>query len=328
MKKALIITVCCFTACCLVIAGICLLAFRERYDRERYDIVKFSVEQEPDGVFSSRHYDELFMIVDGEIRSYDQNGSYDTWDIDIDVREIFPCKDELWLIDQNNDLYRYSSGESTLILNDVVDFDVFGKSYAAILGSGEVYVWGKDLYMYGASGDYSEEPVLVENISGAKRVKLSNFYVLLLDKDGQLYEDSMLVDESQRGFKKIEGLEPIREIYSGYGTIAVAASGKTYYWFKSYNSGAVDPDLDTSVIASRCEELRVKNYSPGTDFWAACTEQGEVCWWGVDEFRKSYDKSIHFVSSPEKLPHIKNAENVYSGAFVMYIKSGTDFYIV
>lgn len=320
MKKALIIT-----ACCLVIIGIgiCLLVFRNRYD-----IVKFSVEQEPDGVFISRFSDELFMIVDGEIRAYDENGSYDIWDININVRSIFPYEDELWLIDQNNDLYRYSSGASTLVLNDVVDFYTFNESHAAVSGSGELYVWGDNSYL-GAGEGYSEEPVLVENISGAKRVKISNFFVLLLDKEGQLYECSMLVDESQRGFKKIEGLEPIREIYSGYGTIAVADSGKTYYWFKSFNSGAVNPSLDdTSVIESICDELRVKNYSLGAHFWAGCTERGEVCWWGDDTFRESYTKSIHSVRSPEKIPYIKNAENVYSGAFVMYIKSGTDFYIV
>lgn len=323
MKKALIIT-----ACCLVMIGIgigiCLLVFRDRYD-----IVKFSVEQEPDGVFSSRHYDKLFMIVDGEIRSYDQNGTYDTWDIDIDVREIFPCKDELWLIDRNNDLYRYSSGESTLVLNDVVDFTVGYKTYVAVSGSGELYVWGENSYMLREGEGYSEEPVLVENISNAEKMVIGNHNALLLDKNGQLYECPILENESQRGFEKVEGLEPIWDIYSGYGNIAVAASGKTYYWFEGFNSGAVNPYLDdTSVIESICDELGVKSYSPGAHFWAACTERGEVCWWGDDEFRKSYDKSIHSVGSPEKLPHIKNAENVYSGAFAMYIKSGTDFYIV
>lgn len=321
MKKALIIT-----ACCLVVIGIgiCLLVFRDRYD-----IVKFSVEQEPDGVFASMDSsDDLFMIVGGEIRSYDHNGSYDTWDIDIDVREIFPYKDELWLIDRNNDLYRYSSGESTLVLNDVVDFTVGYKTYVAVSGGGELYVWGENSYMLRAGKGYSEEPVLVENICNAEKIVIGNHNALLLDKSGQLYECPILENESQRGFEKVEGLEPIREIYSGYGNIAVAASGKMYYWFKGFNSGAGNPDMDVPVIESRCEELRVKNYSPGGHFWAGCTERGEVCWWGDDTFRKSYDKSIHPVMTPEKLPHIKNAENVYSGAFAMYIKSGTDFYIV
>lgn len=312
MKKVVLIVIPFIVVC--TVALVCLI---HMISRSSYDSSSFSLEHEPDNIFVSSASDSLLVSIDGEIREYDPDGSYNILGINAKINSAYPDKGKVWFIDSNNGLYKYESSNSTLVLDDIKSFSIGAVGYAAVSSDGDIFFWNRN----------SETPLCVGNVPDADKIELGNGYVLVLNTWNQLYE--CVFPDDDRGsfeFSKIDRLELVEEICSGYGNIAVSRSGEAYYWVGSFGSERKIPYIDDpSDIERKCNELCLKKFSLTPAFCVGCSKNGEVYFWGKDFFRKSNNKSQKYVSSPERIRFITDSDDVFAGAHVIYIKSGTTF---
>ncbi len=312
MKKVALIVIPFIVVC--TVALVCLI---HMISRSSYDSSSFSLEHEPDNIFVSSASDSLLVSIDGEIREYDPDGSYSILGINAQINSAYPDKGKVWFIDSNNGLYKYESSNSTLVLNGIKSFSIGAVGYAAVSSDGDIFFWNRK----------SETPLCVGNVPDADKIELGKNYALVLDTECQLYECVFPDDEScPFVFKRIDTLELIEDIHSGYGNIAVTKSGEVYYWVDSFDSGHKIPYIDDpSAIERECNELCLIKFSLTPSFCVGCSKNGEVYFWGDDHFQKSNNKSQRYVSSPERMRSIIDADDVFAGAYAIYIKSGTTF---
>jgi len=303
----------------------------------------FYLENEPDVIFSSSFTNDLFVITDGELTVYDENGNSKKMLTTYKLKSIFPANDTIWVIDIENNLYSIDSKskKSTFVLSDVIDFSCGSGSYAAIIENGDLYVWGENTdYILGV-GEKSniEEPFLVSSVHNVKKVELRNRYALLLDEHGQVYECDLVdykkseKDSSTPGyvkeFQSIDELENIQNIISGYGNIAIKNTGEIYYWFSGFKSNLKHPYVgDLSEISAYCERANIMDYSTGLMFYLGINGSGEVYYWGVDIITKATRKEEKIARYPTKIKQIKNAEAVYAGRNIGYVKKGKSIIVL
>lgn len=334
MKKLFIILTCIAT-----LLGILLLIIN--FSNKKF--MMFSLENEPDGIFSSSFTNDLFVITDGELTVYDENGNSKKMSTTYKLKSVFPANDIIWAIDIENNLYSIDSKskKSTFVLSDVIDFSSGSGSYAAIIENGDLYVWGENKdYILGV-GEKSniEEPILVSNIHKLKKVYLGSTYSLLLDERGQVYECG-LVDYKKsekdshtpiyvKEFQSIDELENIRDIVLGYGNVAIKNTDEIYYWFSGFKSNKKNPYVgDLSEISAYCERANIINYSSGLEFYLGISDNGEVYYWGWDIITKATRKEEKIAMYPTKIKQIKNAEAVYAGRNIGYVKKGKSIIVL
>lgn len=314
MKKVFLV-VFLFVFCSVVLGFVIHLL-----NQSSYDLSGFSLECEPDNIFVSSASDSLIVSINGDIREYKPNGSYSILDINANINSAYPDKEKVWFVDTENSLYSFASGKSTLVLNDIKSFSIGTSGYIAVSSDCDIFFWDRN----------SENPLCVSNVANADKIALGNNYALILDTEGQLYECVFPDDKSYPFvFEKIDELELIEDIHSGYGSIAVSKSGEVHYWIDSFDSGHKIPYIDSpSAIEQKCNELLLTKFSLSPAFCVGCNENGEIYFWGEDYFRKSNDKSVRFVLSPEQMRSITGADNVYTGSHTIYIKDGTVFNVI
>ena len=328
MKKLFIIL-----SCIVTVLAIFLLI--TNFSNKKY--IMFSLENEPEGIFSSSFTNDLFVVTDGELTVYDENGNSKKMSTTYKLKSIFPVNDIIWVIDIENNLYSIDSKskKSTFVLSNVIDFSCNSSSYAAIIENGNLYVWGSNEYyeLGVAEKNNIEEPVLVSNVHNLKKVGLGGKYSLLLDERGQVYECGVVdYKKTEKGtsdpvyakeFRSIDELENIQDIITGYGSVAVKNTGEIDYWFSGFNSNRKNPYVgDLSEISAYCEDTNIINYSSGLEFYLGISDNGEVYYWGWDIITKATRKEEKIAMYPTKIKQIKNAEAVYAGRNVGYVKKG------
>lgn len=312
MKKVILIVIS-FIAVCTAT----LVYLIHWINQSSYASSSFSLEHEPDNIFVSSASDSLLVSIDGSIREYNPDGSYSILGINASINFAYPDKGKVWFIDTENSLYRFESGTCTLVLNDIKCFSIGSSGYAAVSSDCGIFFWDRN----------SEKPLCVSNVANANKITLGKDYALVLDTEGQLYECVLPDDKScPFVFEKIDILDLVEDIHSGYGSIAVTKSGEVYYWVDSFDSGHEIPYIDSpSAIERKCNELCLIKFSLTPAFCVGCSKNGEVYFWGDDYFRKSDNKSDRSVVSPERMRSIIDADDVFAGAHAIYIKSGTTF---
>lgn len=321
MKKVIFIVISVIAA---FTAGLVFLTHRP--SASDYDPTSFSLEHEPDSIFASRASDNLLVCIDGEIREYRPDGRYFTLDINAEIKSAYPDERTMtaWYIDTNDHLYHFEAVKETLVLEGVKSFSIGAGGYAAVSGNGDVYFWNSE----------SEKPLCIGNVPNAEKISLGfsygHYYALVLDAENQVYECVLPDDESSTvEFKKIDELRSVEDIYTGYGNIAVTKSGEVCFWLDSFGSGQKSPYMDSpSAIEQKCNEFGLIKFSLTPSFCVGWSKNGEVYFWGEDRFRNPNDKSIKHVDSPERIEFITGADDVFSGASVIYFKSGTTIDVI
>lgn len=315
MKKLFLIVISVIAVCTAA-----LLFLKHMKYEGGYDSSSFSLEHEPDNIFVSKASDNLLVCIDGEIREYRPNGNYFTLDINAQINSAYPDKGTIWYIDTNNCLYHFESIKETLVLEGVKSFSIGSGGYAAVSNDGDIFFWNSK----------SEKPLCVGNVPNADKISLRYNYALVLDTGNQVYECVFPDEESSPfEFKKIDELKSVKDIYSGYGSIAVTKSEEVYYWLDSFGTGNKSPYIDPpSSIERKCNELDLIKFSLNPEFCVGCSKNGEVYFWGEDRFRNPNNKSIKYVISPERIDFITDADDVFSGSSVIYIKSGATINVI
>lgn len=305
------------------------------------DIRTIRLEKEPDFVFTADVCNDLFVKIGSELRIYGEGTGYTSEYIENDIikageygtpyaRDMdhytWHNQRKLWFIDTNNDLYVYDTVRDTqkLKMEGVADFYCDSKEYFAVLCDGTVKVWGEYAYRYLGTPD--EEPVLepctLEGVSDIISIARGNQDILLLDKNGNVYQSRHIRDYVYTPFEIVEGLSGITEIYSGYGNGAVSESGEVYYWFDSPSSDVVVPDVDkTEDITRRLNELGVNHISVMPKYSIGYNDKEEVYKWGYVGPSKTSKDEIYY-RTPTKLRTIDRFDDIYTGYMDIYVKDG------
>lgn len=315
------------------------------YYYNRYE--KIELPQEPDGIFSSPYTNKLAVIMDGKLTMYDETGRSRYIDTPFDISFAYPLEDSIYLIDVDGNLYEmiykfYTEVPiSDVILKDVKDFtcvysyndDLF--SYGAVTSQGDLYVWGSN--KYGNLGlkntGYIEEPIKLEYVSNIEKVIFTYDVSMLLTKDGKVYEAGTvdkyneITQETKcvylQEFTEIENIENVIDISLGfYAKMFFYETGIEYQFYKhNYFKEEVQKCLDI------CESIQLIDVSQSIFFWVGITEEGQVYYWGRDVMNISNNPHF-FAMEPVKVKWIKNAEAVYAGETVAYVKKGNELIIL
>ena len=324
MKKVIFIVISVISAILIAVCAVVWVFLTHRPSASDYELSSCSLEHEPDNLFASNASENLLVCIDGEIREYRPDGRYYTLDINAKIKSAYPDKRKTWYIDTNNCLYRFEAGKEALVLEDVKYFSIGSGGYAAVSDNGDVCFWNSE----------SEKPLCIGNVPNAEKISLGytcgHNYALVLDAENQVYECMFPDDEiSSLEFTKIDELKSVKDIYTGYGNIAVTEPGEVHYWLDGFGSGYESPYIDSpSAIEQKCNELGLIKFSLTHSFCVGWRKNGEVYFWGEDLFRNSNNKSIKYVDSPEQIRSIAEADDVFSGSRAIYIKIGTSFYVI
>lgn len=324
MKKVIFIVISVISAILIAVCAVVWFFLTHRPSASGYELSSFSLEHEPDNIFASNVSDNLLVCIDGEIREYRPSGRYYTLDINAQIKSAYPDERKIWYIDTNNCLYCFKDAKDILVLENIKSFSVGAGGYVAATNDGDILFWDSK----------SEKPLYVGNVPHAEKIALGyefgHYYVLLLDAGNQAYECVFPDDEiSSFEFKKIDELNSVEYIYTGYGNIAVTNSGEVYYWLDSFGAGRESLYIDSpSAIEQKCNELGLIRFSLTHSFCVGWSNNGEVYFWGEDLFRNSNNKSIKYVDSPERIRSIAEADDVFAGPRTIYIRSGTTFNVI
>lgn len=151
------------------------------------------LKSEPDAIFTSVCSDKIVACSEGKLDIYNSDGDCYRLETEMNIVNVYPAQETLWIVDDKMDLYEISydgSRISDCFLTNIQYITGYYDSYAAITTSGELYVWGNNIdCRLGIDGvDYIDEPIQIKNINGVKKVVIGNKYSLLLTQSGEVYE--------------------------------------------------------------------------------------------------------------------------------------------
>lgn len=298
------------------------------------DYITITLENEPDGIFSSAYSDLLYLVNDNIITTIDSNGNIQKKQINQKILSIFPTPDEIWLIDNNDDLYKFSKNfsDGQLVLHNISDFSFGSNSYAAITLSGDLYVWGENYYgMLGVgTTDKIDIPTKVDNINDVYDVSLGYNYSLLLKENGEIYECGLINTVSDNieptpiysdKFQIISNLSCIVNIVSAYDNIAIDNLGNVFYWTNGFESKNENINLESaSIVSEILTQNKISECSLGNTFCICLNSNGDVFIFGEDIMNKRRNKAISYINVPTQIEYVKDIENIYAAQNVGYAK--------
>ena len=325
---------------CIILVVCIVIVCHKRYN-------KIELPKEPDGIFTSIYTDRLAVVIDGKLTMYDETGRSRYIDTPFDISFAYPLEDSIYLVDTDGNLYElvykfYTEIPiSDVILTDVKYFTCTPNSinseasYGAITKDGDLYVWGSNKgYCLGVDGaETIEKPTRIKKIKDAKKIEFTGDTTMVLTETGYVYEAGCVNYESNKDevtynyrkeFVKLEDLYDVVDINTGYTKI-IMWDDKIEYW----SCYGYDFREEHKFMISYGEKL-FKCYAQSSKFCVTLDETGEVFCLGYDFAGVEHVncKCITNFDEPQKITKVKNAEKVYAGASVAYVKAGNEIIIL
>lgn len=301
------------------------------------------LEKEPDSIISNPSTNLLAIIVDGQLCLYDENGDKREITTPFDVVNAYHLDNYAMVIDKNNNLYFVDYSSDDIIISDIILRDIVcvetntnycdaekERSFMALDRNGEVYVWGNnDEYILGLTKtDYLEEPTKLEYIDDVKKVHLYDRNAIILTNQGQVYQSGLIKYEGDvplyyDGFTLMDFQDGAIDIHMGFHTF-VLYEKDMLCWQSGEYSNRINDEINASCIENNINSLAI-----GGLFNMGMSEKGDVYIWGNNIIDKAKHKAEDtYIYLPKKVKGIKDADMVYAGGAVGYVKKNTKIYIL
>lgn len=335
MKKITLFFIVC------VIGLVCITGCldRKKTDKRDLNLDTIQLKSKPEAIFTSISSNKIVVLSDGKVDIYNNEGECYTLEENMDVSMAYPAQETFWVINDKQELYEISydgSYISEVVLTNIQYITGYYDSYAAITTGGELYVWGDNINCrLGIEGiDYLDDPTLVKDINGVKKVVLGDKYSLLLTQNGYVYECGELCIENteknaletyQTEFVKIDRLSDVTDVFCGYGNIAVQEDGMIQYWVGGYCSVQTSPAVDVNTTEQSLNENLLVCYAEGPECMCALSDKGELFFWGTDSIYCKDIKAEGLFMYPRRISELGIVDEIYPGG---YIRKGLTIYII